>query len=52
MPAEGTLEEQSDYLHRQLEVAHEDIEWAVVLIKYTPGKSEETAAILTTFDGN
>lgn len=42
MPAEGTLQQQSEYVYDKLYAAHKEKEWGVVLVKYTPGKDEDT----------
>jgi hypothetical protein len=43
MPAEGTLGQRSIYVYDQLEAAHPEVVWGVVLVKYTPGKFADTA---------
>lgn len=48
MPAEGTLQQQSKYVFDQMEAAHKEIVWGVELIKFTPGKLDDTAYLFNS----
>lgn len=42
MPAGDTLEQQSKYVTDQMMATHKEIAWGVTIVKYTPGKLNDT----------